>query len=588
MTICSFLSLHRDSVELSNWTFQVCRTPVETTATVTLVFQRGSIRFAFGLTNIRRVASACFLSDNPVSYMDDDQVAFGDTADDLSLDSEDLRLPLPENVDEDAGETVSLGNEQGSLAETDGYASLEDTQAAENADTGGELDEQSKANLRSMIEDSCLAAKPVFNFQMPWERKGLMMVFDRKPKQLIPTPVIKPVDFPSSSRCVPPANPLPSERTMRGAYSEVINFKCSMTEQEVEENASRKALEVWYLIFSSGQESWPQGFDLRQSVELHRLDDMKLIVGNKSPSTIARRGMSVLAFIKWYRAQYFAMCPFPTDAKVMEEYVIELQRNQRPVSAIRSFLEAANFCQFYLKMTFVVDQREMVTAKVKRIVEVSDEMKPEKKQARVLTVREVEFLETCLADERLDRTDRVACGCMLFCLYSRSRWSDLRKIYGFVTDVRGVSGHISGYLECRTRSHKTSRQIAKSGLAMPLVAPLWGLLTPPWGLGFVKLCEVAQRPLSLLDQEPLLAAPNPDGQWSKRSVTTTEAGKWIRNLLIKLDSEVEYTTIHSLKATPLYGVPSGAWSPMSDYFLDITALASNLPSATHETIWLSL
>ena len=48
--------------------------------------------------------------------MYDDQAAFGDTADDLSLDSEDLRLPLPENVDEDAGETVSLGNEHGSLA----------------------------------------------------------------------------------------------------------------------------------------------------------------------------------------------------------------------------------------------------------------------------------------------------------------------------------------------------------------------------------------------------------------------------------------------------------------------------------------
>ena len=245
------------------------------------------------------------------------------------------------------------------------------------------------------------------------------------------------------------------------------------------------------------------------------------------------------------------MCPFPTNATVIEEYVMELRRNQRPVSAIRGFLEAANFCQFFLKMTFVEDHREMVTAKVKRIVEVSDKMKPEKKQARVLTLREVEFLETCLSDERLDRTDPVACGCMLFCLYSRSRWSDLRKIYGFVMDVREVNGHISGYLECRTRSHKTSRQIAKSGLAMPLVAPVWGLLTPPWGLRFVKLCAVAERTLSSLEQEPMLAAPDPDGQWSKRSVTTTEASKWIRNILTKMDGEIEYTTIHSLKATPL-------------------------------------
>ena len=148
------------------------------------------------------------------------QNADGDAADALSFDSEDLRIPLPAGMDDDAEETGSLGNGQGSAVETDGYASLEDAQTAENVDEGTELDERSKANLRSMIEDSCVSAKPVFNFQMPWERKGLKMVFDRKPKQLIPTPVIKPVDLPSSSRSVLPVNPLPSERTKRAAYSE--------------------------------------------------------------------------------------------------------------------------------------------------------------------------------------------------------------------------------------------------------------------------------------------------------------------------------------------------------------------------------
>jgi len=52
---------------------------------------------------------------------------------------------------------------------------------------------------------------------------------------------------------------------------------------------------------------------------------------------------------------------------------------------------------------------------VKRIVETSDSLKPEKSQARVLTVREVEYLEQCLTDERINLVDRVACGCMLFC-----------------------------------------------------------------------------------------------------------------------------------------------------------------------------
>ena len=174
------------------------------------------------------------------------------------------------------------------------------------------------------------------------------------------------MDIPTSSRSDLPVNPLPSEKTRRGAYSEVINFGCKMTEKEVEENSLRKALEVWYLIFASGPESWPQGFDLRHTVERHRLDDMKLIFGNKSPNTIIRRGSSMLAFVKWYRTQYFAMCPFPTNAAVIEEYVLELRKRERPVSAIRGFLESVNFCQFYLKMMLAEDSRDMITAKVQK------------------------------------------------------------------------------------------------------------------------------------------------------------------------------------------------------------------------------
>ena len=153
------------------------------------------------------------------------------------------------------------------------------------------------------------------------------------------------------------------------------------------------------------------------------------------------------------------------------------------------------------------DNPDIVSAKVKRLIEKQDSIRKEKVQARVLTVQEVEFFETFLSDERADITDRVACGCMLFCLYSRSRWSDIRKIYNFVSDIAEDDGKISGYLECRTRSHKTARLVAKGGISMPLVAPVWGITSPPWGLSFLKVCKLAQRDIDQLDHEPLLAAP---------------------------------------------------------------------------------
>lgn len=68
---------------------------------------------------------------------------------------------------------------------------------------------------------------------------------------------------------------------------------------------------------------------------------------------------------------------------------------------------------------------------------------------------------------------------------------------------------------------------------------------------FLKVAQLADRQLENFDHEPLLAAPNLTGGWSSRAVTTKEAGKWIRNLLKKLEGGSAFTTIHTLKATPL-------------------------------------
>ena len=82
---------------------------------------------------------------------------------------------------------------------------------------------------------------------------------------------------------------------------------------------------------------------------------------------------------------------------------------------------------------------------MQRLIEACDSQRKEKVQVRVLTVKEVEFLEFCLSDER------------------------------------------------RTRSHKTARLVAKGGLSMPLVARVWGVTSPPWGLAFTRVCHLAGR-----------------------------------------------------------------------------------------------
>ena len=477
-----------------------------------------------------------------------------DEASEGSVNSETVHLPLPEHVDMTGFEISSNHSvafpEEYSPSET--YEPEPTNWEPRRSLEVGSLDERSTRNLRSMIEDSCLRSQPAFKFVMPWDRPGFSAIFSNKRKAFtVPTPVMQLIEPSSSSLSTVPSIPLPNQKVKRGCYGDVINFNSLLTESEVEEKHIRQALEKWYIVFSTGRDAWPRGFDLQDAVANKQLDDMKLVFGSRSTNTILRRGSSMAQFVSWYRSQFFSLCPFPLTPETVEEYVQHMHKSNRSASAIHGFLEALTFCEHVLGMTVGFSGSPLVTHKVQKILELEDLRRREKTQARLLTVSEVEFLEMCLTDERLDLVDRVACGTMLFCLYSRSRWSDLRKVYGFIQDINEKEGKISGYLECRTRSHKTARLVSRGGVAMPLVAPVWGVSSTPWGISLFRLFEMAHRPLQQLDHQPMLVAPTTDGSWSQRAVTTSESGKWLRKLLSLQGKDSEYATAHSLKSTPL-------------------------------------
>ena len=151
-----------------------------------------------------------------------------------------------------------------------------------------------------------------------------------------------------------------------------------------------------------------------------------------------------------------------------------------------------------------------------------------------------------MADEKNVMIDRFACGCFLFALFSR------RCVYGFASDIIEIDGKIAGYLEYKTRSHKTARLVQRQGLSMPLVAPAWGVGNTPWAIEFAKVAKLANRPLDSIRNVPLLAAPTEDGERTNRSTSTLEAKRWLLCVLKKaLGKDPEATAIHCLKSTAL-------------------------------------
>ena len=106
-------------------------------------------------------------------------------------------------------------------------------------------------------------------------------------------------------------------------------------------------------------------------------------------------------------------------------------------------------------------------------------------------------------------------------------------VYNYTADIVEMEGKITGYLECKTRSHKTARLVQKQGLSMPLVAPVWGVGKTPWVLEFLKVARLADTPFKHLDHVPMLPAPTEDGQWTDRSTSTLEAKKWLLSILFR-------------------------------------------------------
>ena len=149
-----------------------------------------------------------------------------------SIDSDDIRVPLPSNIDENDVALENLFGDEG-LLEPD--VSLDSPKASDPCPDVLEppLSSARKRDLRSMIENSCLSTHAVFKFQMPWERPGMRIVFERKPKRRIPIPVLQPVEITSEKKDLTNAVPLPSTKPYRGAFSEVINFNLDFSEQDM-------------------------------------------------------------------------------------------------------------------------------------------------------------------------------------------------------------------------------------------------------------------------------------------------------------------------------------------------------------------
>eukprot|EP00439_Symbiodinium_sp_Y106_P022418 s7025_g2.t1 len=418
--------------------------------------------------------------------------------------------------------------------------------------------------MSSAIQDAGLSlGRTVLDVKLPWELPGLSLVFGgslsdlpQSSRDVLPTAVPYPVkesleedaslvfggslsDLPQSSRDVlPTAVPYPVKESLEedassrdlgqrakkarvsislgACFRDVVNFNLVETDETLEEVKWTRALEMWMFVIMEDAECSAIGRKLRSKHGSDSLKCLRELFGKKASSTVAKRGSALQKFVLWLHQTNPGLRALPFAAQLLDDYIEQLQRLGSKPGAFTSFTEAVNFAVHVVGLPIACGDgqsglfdgsrvNQLFSPWARGAVALEVQKKAERKQSAVLTTDAVQYLENFLANNDEDPVDRYAAGCLLFANFSRSRISDLRMVKSWFLDFDCLLSHGLGYLECCTRSHKTARDVAASGLAMPLIAPALGLGKVSWAVGFVQVAfEAYNIVYGMLQQDTLV------------------------------------------------------------------------------------
>ena len=265
----------------------------------------------------------------------------------------------------------------------------------------------------------------------------------------------------------------------------------------------------------------------------------------KSTGTLIKRSISLRQYQAWFCTTEFIAQQFFSEPAAFA-YVTFLYTNRAPATRAASFREACNM----VGTVFGVDAVAIrSSSRVHGLTCRQLRQRAEVRQRAPFTVQMVKTFETILLKEALRHTDdAVIAGAACFAIFARARIGDLRKCQ--VEPVLDLAkDNVNGFLETRFRDHKTARPGSRS--AMPITAPMLGVLDEPWGPAWRAVR--ASLGLDAAAQQTLLPARGANG-WLAVHFTTTEFASAFRALLLRhgyTHAQLVQIGAHSCKITTL-------------------------------------
>ena len=236
------------------------------------------------------------------------------------------------------------------------------------------------------------------------------------------------------------------------------------------------AVDTWLSILKNHALSSEVGQQILSQCNFDNIEESRSIIsaviGTRSSTTAISRANAILRYLRWASEQGDELNPQSEGAGW--SYAKFLEQTGAAATAGSSWLSAVRYSVYifgYKSMECICNSR--------RIQGKCDVMYVEKddlNQAAPFTVSQVKDLHHKLVDSNIDVYDRAFIAFILTAIYTRSRHSDLRLVSKVILDV-DESG---GFLEIRTRHHKSARNALKKTVLLPIIAPARGVDGSIW------------------------------------------------------------------------------------------------------------
>ena len=383
----------------------------------------------------------------------------------------------------------------------------------------------SAEDIDRLILDAQLRAIPDNIPKLPWETGPFKAIYEDDSQAEFPT-LKQPSLVPLPGEQPPPVIPKIVCAGEKRKFANLFSY-CSAKDDQDEEDDEAKlwviALAKWVSIFALIHHEGSVGEQLQQSFWADegptKEEVLRDVLGARAPRTAIKRANSMLKCLQWHLDK--ADCAWPWTLQSLSSFVDSLKGARGEASAVQSLFEAVRFSKHVLGIPFEVAilEDKRLQGRAKRLQYEG----PDIQQAEVLSVDQVCKLESRVVDPDTCVMDKYLIGGQLFALYSRSRWSDLRYIHCIHLD-KNEDG--AGFVEARTRIHKTRRSKKAVRKAMPLVMPIFGLHDIAWA-AWVDAWWSAGLELGVdwdkIPFGPLVRASSQDGYLMRRACTSTEA-----------------------------------------------------------------